>query len=96
MISDRKVLIIKYVPILDLIAGIQDAAKIVPRVNTSNIFCHDSCNIIKKAKHKAQINTSKKNCKDIRKWLKKNDLCLLEAEKSRATCITNKCQIQKW
>ena len=51
--------------------------------------------ILKKPRNKSETNISEKTYRDITKWLNKNDLCLLEADKGRATCIISKKQVHK-
>ena len=78
------------IPVFHIIAGIEDATKTLPTINTSNAFRFDCCNILKKSRNKSETNISAKVCRDISKWLNNNDLCLLEADKGRATCIISK------
>ena len=72
-------------PVFDIIAGIEDTTTTLPRINTSNAFRFDCCNILKKSRNKSETNISEKVCRNINKWLNNNDLCLLEADKGRAT-----------
>ena len=79
----------------DIIARVEDATKTLPTINTSNVFCYDCCNILKKPRNKSKTNISEKTCRDITKWLNKNDLCLLEADNGRATSIISKNQVHE-
>ena len=82
-------------PVFDIIAGIEDATKTLPTINTSNAFRFDCCNILKKSRNKSETNISEKVCRNINKWLNNNDLCLLEADKGRATCIVIRKQVHE-
>ena len=79
--------------VFDIIAGLEDATKTIPTVNTSNAFRIDCCNILMKSKNKSETNISEKVCRDINKRLNNNDLCLLEAEKERGMCIISRKQV---
>ena len=79
----------------DIIARVEDATKTLPTINTSNVFRYDCCNILKKPRNKSKTNISEKTCRDITKWLNKNDLCLLEADNGRATSIISKKQVHE-
>ena len=81
------------IPVFDIIAGIEDATKALPSINTSNLLWY--CNILKKSWNKSETNFSEEVYRDINKRLSNNDLCLLEAEKGRATCIINRKQVHK-
>ena len=83
------------IPVFDIIPGIEDATKTLPAIYTSNAFRFDCCNILKISRNKSERNISEKVCRDINKWLKNNDLCLLEADKERATCIISRKQVDK-
>ena len=82
-------------PVFDIIAGIEDTTKTLPTINTSNAFCFDCCNILKKSRNKSETNISDKVCRNINKWLNNNDFCLLEADKGRATCIISRKQVHE-
>ena len=82
-------------PVFDIIAGIEDATKTLPTITTSNAFRFDCCNILKKSRNKSETNISEKVCRNINKWLNNNDLCLLEADKGRATCIISRKQVHE-
>ena len=75
------------IPVFEIIAGIEHATKKLSTINTSNAFRFDCCNILKKSRNKSETNNSEKVGRDINKWLNNNSLCLLEADKGRATCI---------
>ena len=83
------------IPVFDIIAGIEDATKTLPTINTSNAFRFHCCNILKKSRNKSETNISEKVCRNINKWLNNNDLCLLEADKGRATCIISRKQVHE-
>ena len=80
------------IPVFDIIAGIEDA---LPTINISNAFRFDCCNILKKSRNKSETNIIEKVCRNINKWLNNNDLCLLEADKGRATCIISRKQVHE-
>ena len=82
-------------PVVDIIAGIEDATKTLPTINTSNAFRFDCCNILKKSRNKSETNISEIVCRNINKWLNNNDLCLLEADKGRATCMISRKQVHE-
>ena len=46
-------------------------------------------------RNKSETNISEKVCREINKWLNNNDLCLLEADKGRATCIISRKQVHE-
>ena len=50
---------------------------------------------MKKPSNKSETKISEKPGRDITKWLNKNGLCLLEANKGRATCIISKKQVHE-
>ena len=83
------------IPIFDITAGIENTTKTLPTINTSNVFRYDCCNILKKPRNKSETNISEKHWGDIIKWFNKNDLCLLKADKGRATCIISKKQVHE-
>ena len=82
-------------PVFDIIAGIEDAMKTLPTINTSNVFRFDCSNTLKKSRNKSETNISEKVCRNINKWLNNNDLCLLEADKGRAMCIISRKQVHE-
>ena len=55
-------------------AGIEDVTKTLPTINTSNAFCFDCCNILKKSRNNSETNISEKVWRDINKRLNNNDL----------------------
>ena len=81
--------------VFDIIAGIEDATKTVPTINTSNAFRFDCCDILMKYKNKSETNISEKVCRDINKRLNNNDFCLLEAEKGRGMYIISRKQVHE-
>ena len=44
------------IPVVDIIAGIEDATNPLLTINTSNVFCNDCCNILKKPRNKPETN----------------------------------------
>ena len=75
------------IPVFYTIAGIEDATETLPTINASNVFRYDCCNNLKKPRSKSETNIRETTCRYITKWLNKSYLCLLEANKGRATCI---------
>ena len=55
------------IPVFDIIAGIEDATKTLPAINTGSAFCFDCCNILKKYRNKSETNISVKVYRDINK-----------------------------
>ena len=83
------------IPVIDTIAGTEDAIKTLPTINTSNAFPFDCCNILKKSRNKSEINISAEVCGNINKWVNNNDLCLLEADEGGATFIISRREVHK-
>ena len=75
------------IPVFYTIPGIEDATETLPTINASNVFRYDCCNNLKKPRNKSETNIRETTCRYITKWLSKSYLCLLEANKGRATCI---------
>ena len=67
------------IPVFDIIAGIEDATKTLPAINTSSAFCFDCCNILKKYRNKSETNISVKVYRDINKWLNNNDFMFVRS-----------------
>ena len=62
------------IPVFDIIAGIEDVTKTLPTINTSNAFCFDCSNILKKSRNNSETDISEKVWRDINKRLNNNDL----------------------
>ena len=53
----------------------------------ANYFRYEVLNVLEKEKRKEHVNVTEKQCNKIKKWLKENELTLIEADKGKATCI---------
>ena len=80
---------------LDIITGIKDATKTLSTINTTIVFHYDCCKTLKKPRRKSETYIREENCKSITKWLNRNDLHLLEADKRRAIWIICKNQVHE-
>ena len=56
----------------------------------ANVFRYECMSIIKKGRDKKENNITEKICSGVRRWLKQNNLLLMENNKGRATCIIAK------
>ena len=50
--------------------------------------------ILEKLKQKGKINIAEEDCKNIRTWLKQNNLVLIESDYGRATCIIGESKVK--
>ena len=48
------------IAVYDIICGREDATKTLATINTSNAFCFDCCNFLKKSTNKSETETSQK------------------------------------
>ena len=85
----------KKLPIIDMICGIEEAAKKFTSKTMANEFRFECKRMIQNGQRNRKINVEQQISAGLGEWLKQKELVLIENDKGRATCIIETKQIQE-